>query len=137
MSRELATFGAILSFAIQVENEAAAFYEGAARAESNAQAQEALTALAKAHRKRQRDCERMRREQVTEMILEPIYGLREEDWHTDLSGADKRVAAGLEHKLGEFYTQAAAKVNLPEVARNLAKLAKEAMVLEGQARAAA
>ncbi len=133
MGRELSTFGAILSFAIQLEGEAAAFYASEAWAPSTAESQATREALARVHRKHQRDGERVRREQVTEMILEPIYGLYEEDWHIDLSVADRAAAVELENKLGAFYTAAAGQVALPAVARYLTKVSAEAEALARQA----
>jgi hypothetical protein len=126
MGRELGTFGAILRFAIQLEEQAAAYYEAAGAP---------WAALALAHRKRQRECERVRREQVTEMILEPIYGLAEDDWALDLSQANAETAAKLEQTLGAFYTQAAGKVSVPQVGRSLRKLAQETTLLGSQASA--
>jgi hypothetical protein len=133
MGRELSTFGAILRYAIELEDGAAALYERAATAASEGTTGPALAALAKAHRKRQRDCERMRREQVTEMILEPIYGLQEDDWRVDMTLASGAASAERERRLGAFYAQAATKVSVPEVARYLRRLAQEAVALEAQA----
>jgi len=74
--------------------------------------------------KRIKTLERIRRENVTEMILEPIIGLNSETYKpetTSSEGSDdntvKRVAVIIEKNLNEFYNQAAVKIDfLSEVA---------------------
>jgi len=127
---ELSTFGAIFKLAIELEKEALAYYERAAQSGAPAPLQETLTALARAHKKRQQAAEQMRREQVTEMILEPIYGLHEEDFAVDLSAPGWQKAPELESKIHAFYAAAAGKVSIPEVARRFRKLADESTRLE-------
>ena len=127
---ELSTFGAIFKFAIELEKEAAAYYERATQGADDAQARDTLAWLATAHRKRQQAAERMRREQVTEMILEPIYGLCEEDWRLDLSAPGWHKAVELERRLGGFYAAAAEKVSIPEVSRRFRKLVQESADLQ-------
>lgn len=129
---ELSTFGAILTFAIELERAAAARYEAASAAD--AQAQQRLADLARAHRKRQQIAEQIRRDNVTEMILEPVYGLRTEDWALDAAGP--LTPAALEGRLRGFYKAAAAKVSIPEVARRLRKMAQDSARLEEEARLA-
>ena len=68
---ELGTFGAILRFAMDLEQQAAGFYEGAAGGEL----EEIFGELAGGSRKRLSRLERARREMVMEMILESITGL--------------------------------------------------------------
>lgn len=130
---ELSTFGAIFKFAIELEKEAAAYYERAAQEAGDPQVRDALAGLATTHRKRQQAAERMRREQVTEMILEPIYGLREEDWRLDLSAPGWQRAVELERRIGGFYAAAAEKVSIPEVSRRFRKLVQESAGLEDSA----
>ena len=75
---------------------------------------------------------RARRENVTEMILEPIYGFSSEPFLSDREGAETMslgravaVARELEDKAERFYTQAAEKIHaLREVSRALARTAK-------------
>jgi hypothetical protein len=124
---ELSTFGAILSFAIALEKDANAYYERAAAAHPEVAN---LAALALAHKKRQRVAEQIRREQVTEMILEPIYGLTADDWRVDLGGEGWAQARELERKVRGFYAAAAAKLSIPQVARMFRKLADESARLE-------
>jgi rubrerythrin len=76
--------------------------------------------------------ERTRRENVTEMILEPITGLNQEDYEvnlkmTDPMGDDDILGAALilEERGRKFFRDASAKVPLPEVARTLRKIAQK------------
>lgn len=127
---ELATFGAILNCAMELERAAADFY---ARLASN-ESRELATTLARAHQKRFQAAQQMRRENVTEMILEPIYDLRAEDWQMDSRAATAQDAVTCETKLLGFYAAASTKVSIPEVARRFRKLAQESEKLLEQAR---
>jgi len=122
---ELSTFGAICRFAIELEAQAAAHFERAAQAAAEPSAREAMSALAKAHRKRQRLVEQIRQQNVTEMILEPVYGLKEEDWQLVSTDGILEQIANWEATIRGFYTAAAAKVSIPQVARQFLKLASE------------
>ena len=133
--KELGTFGAICTFGAALEGNVALFLEEAAVTSNAPVISEVLNVVAQVHRKRQRQLERIRRENVTEMILEPISGLYEEEWQLDRGGtADK--SAALEEKMRGFYLAAAAKVSIPQVARLFAKLAEENSILAQQVRSA-
>lgn len=122
---DLNTFGAICRFAITLEAQAAAHFEEAALAAVEPATREAMAALARAHRKRQRLVEQIRQQNVTEMILEPVYGLREEDWTLAPANGAPAQTAALEAVIRGYYTAAAAKVSIPQVARQFLKLASE------------
>jgi len=77
---ELATFGAIMTFALEMEKQAADFYTEAAHGEL----EEIFSSLALDSRKRMKRLERTRREGVAEMILEPITGLNGDDYRVEL-----------------------------------------------------
>jgi hypothetical protein len=73
-----------------------------------------------------------RRENVTEMILEPVAGLQQEDYKIDLKVGDSmedadllRAAGILEERERRFFRDASAKVLLPEVARIFRKIAQK------------
>ena len=127
---ELSTFGAILNCAMELERAAADFYTRLASNESR----ELAATLARAHQKRFQAAQQMRRENVTEMILEPIYDLRAEDWQMDLRAATSQDAATCETKIRGFYAAASTKISIPEVARRFRKLAQESEKLQEQAR---
>ena len=72
-SGTLNTFGAIMTFAIELERRLADYYGSAGAA-----------ALAKAADKRRKKLERARRENVVEITLEPIAGLDAADYALEL-----------------------------------------------------
>ncbi len=127
---ELGTFGAVLKFAMELEEMAISFYK-AARSKSSMS--DYFASLVQRGEKRLKTLERVRRENTTEMILEPITGLNSEEYTPELSmpdGSDDKeiqtIAIALEKKLHEYYTEAAAKVEfLIEAAYSLETLADE------------
>jgi rubrerythrin len=125
---ELGTFGAILGFAMELEEEAARFYDSAARGEL----ERVCVERARGARKHLRRLERARRELVSEMILESITGLDSGDYAAsgDLdSETEKKTllaqARDLEAAAARFYRDAATKMPIREVARLLRRLADE------------
>jgi rubrerythrin len=123
---ELATFGAIMTFALELEQRAAVFYEQAA----SGSLKEPFLDLAKRAHKRAKRIERTRREGVAEMILEPITGMNGEDYTVDLVPAgDESERLGRAIRLVEtsirFYQDAAEKIPVKEVARTCQRMATE------------
>ena len=129
---ELGTFGAILTFALEFEGKITDFFTAAADAAGEGDAAEVFGDLAKAGGKRLKAIERTRRENVAEMILEPIADFRSEDYALDVdvpAGATAAAlveqAAGIEKTAQAYYTAASQKVSVPEVARILKKMAQQ------------
>ena len=123
---ELGTFGAILRFAMDLEQQAADFYEGAAGGEL----EEVFGELARGSRKRLKRLERARREMVVEMVLESITGLDGDVYGVDLdSEVDEagllRQARRLEETSTRFYKDAADKMPIREVVRLFQRLVRE------------
>jgi rubrerythrin len=123
---ELGTFGAILRFAMDLEEQAVGFYEGAARGGL----EETFGELARGSGKRLRRLERARREMVAEMILESITGLDGDAYQVDLDpGTDEaglvQQAQALEETAARFYRDAAEKMPIREVVRLFQRLARE------------
>ena len=121
---ELGTFGAIMKFALETENDVTSFYESVKGLAKSEELASLFDGLASRGQKRTKTIERIRRENVTEMILEPITGL-DSDTFTPVttipeSPDDKalqEIAGDIEDSLHAFYTQAAVKVEfLSEVA---------------------
>jgi hypothetical protein len=127
---ELGTFGAVLKFAMELEEKAISFYEEVRNKSSKS---DHFTTLVQRGQKRLKILERVRRENTTEMILEPITGLDPDAYTPEISipeGSDDKaiqsIAIALEKKLQEFYTDAAVKVEfLIEAAYSLEALADE------------
>lgn len=123
---DLATFGAIMSFGLELEQKAAAFYDSAARGAL----EEPFASLAKNARKRAVRIERARREGIAEMILEPITGMNSDDYLLELTpDAEEtellRQAIALEETTRRFYIDAAGKIPVREVVRTCIRMAKE------------
>lgn len=126
---ELGTFGAILRFAMELEQRAGDFYEQATGA--------TFHDLARGSRKRLSRLERARREMVSEMILESITGLEGDAYNVDLDPqADEvellRQARILEQTCARFYQDAADKMPIREVIRLFQRLARESQKRNAQ-----
>ena len=115
---ELTTFGAVVKFALDIEAEVSSFYESASGVATDPDFGKLLESLFHRGQKRIKTLLRIRRENVTEMILEPIAGLDSEAHKPAIAipdGADdgivRETAAALETKIHEFYMHAAAKID--------------------------
>ena len=127
---ELNTFGAVMGFAVDYEHRAGEWYGRAAAAAQGAELKTKLGELGEARAKRKKLIERVRRENVTEMILEPISGLDgaafEVDGPVPTGDAELlRLAMSREEKAEQFYLAASAKLSIPEVARIFKKIARD------------
>lgn len=117
---------------MEIEQEAITFYESASGELKDQKLLGQFQDLQKRGLKRIKTLERVRRENVTEMILEPIIGLDSENHKLSTerpSGAEEKdiqeLAVNIEKRLHEFYTHAAAKLDfLSEVAYSLELLAE-------------
>ena len=123
---ELATFGAILGFALTLEEKRASFYEASAQADGGVLFEE----LARGARKRLARVERTRREGVAEMILEPISGLLAAQYQVEVTPTENQAslvqkAIALEETVLCFYRRAADKMPVREVARIFTRMADE------------
>jgi rubrerythrin len=128
----LTTFGAIMGFAGEMLRRTGDVYKAAAQKARNPALRETLQALLTDEGKNQSLMEKTRRENVTEMILEPISGLRQEDYETDIHVGDEIDDAGLlkvaltcEAMERKFFSEVSAKIPLPEVARIFRKMVQQ------------
>ncbi|MEW5759465.1 MAG: hypothetical protein AB1779_01710 [Candidatus Thermoplasmatota archaeon] len=105
---ELTTFGAVMKFAIELEETCIKNYE----------AQNKL--LYEKHKKRKSLLEKIRRERLNEILLEPITGLNANDYEI------KNISE-MEEKIGKFYADLSkiARAFSPEVSRIFEKLSAE------------
>lgn len=129
---EITTFGALLQFALELEGTAAQFYEEAAKVAQQAENREGFKASAVEGKKHRRKLERIRRENINEMLLESFQGLEGDDYRVEVKlspamGDSELLALALrlEGALERFYRDAARRLSLPEVARGFERLAKE------------
>lgn len=125
----LSTFGAIMGFAAEIARVAGETYQALSEKARDPVPKATLKDLAGEAAKNQSLMEKTHRENVTEMILEPITGLHEEDYEVDLKEWGQaedtdllKIALLLEERGNRFFRDASAKVPLPEVARIFRKI---------------
>jgi rubrerythrin len=128
----LSTFGAIMGFAAELVKQAEDQYRALALKAKDSTLKEVLEALSSEEVRNHALMMRARRENVTEMILEPVSGLHREDYEMDPKVPDHRedaeiirAALILEERGKKFFQDASAKVPLPEVARIFRKVAQK------------
>ena len=114
---DLTTFGAVVKFALDIEAEVSSFYESAIGVTTGPDLGKLFETLSHRGQKRINTLLRIRRENITEMILEPIAGLDSDTYNLDTAipegakdGVVCEVATAIESKLNEFYTHAAIKI---------------------------
>lgn len=131
---ELTTFGALVRFAFGLEESARQLCERGAAEAKDDQAQGLFRQLARDHSGRHALLERVRREQLNELILEPIHDLRGEDYAIGAEGLDGVTPRDLigalraeERRAERFYLDSArvAKSILAEVSRTFEKLGRQ------------
>jgi rubrerythrin len=127
----LSTFGAIMGFAAEITERAADTYKSMVQKAKDPGLREILQALSAEGGKSHSLMEKTRRENVTEMILEPISGLQQEDYEIDFRVGDSmgdsdllKAALAFEERERKFFSDVSSKVPLPEVARIFRKIAQ-------------
>lgn len=129
----LKNFGGVLEYAIELEKNDADFFRKAAENPDCSELQELLERFEREDRKNVKALTRARQENVTEMILEPVQGLDEQDYlgerpdPASMSRADVLDAVGrLEDNAQRFYLEAAERIkSLSDVGRTFQRLAKK------------
>jgi len=139
---ELTTFGAVLGFAINMESRVEKFYEDAAQNPNCSETRVYFASLAEQAKRHRMILERTRRENVAEMILEPITGLKTGDYLTDVKPSKRldyldviRLGLELQRKAERFYLDSSGRISLVEAARIFRRLAKEAAGREAELKA--
>lgn len=129
----LENFGSILNFAEELELQDLGFYKILVDNPACADHKPMFEAFAATIDKNVKSVLRTRRENVTEMILEPIKDFIRAPFCEECVGADKMDAAEaldaanrLEKRAVRYYTEAAVKIKAqPEVARALKLIGKK------------
>jgi hypothetical protein len=107
-------FGAVLTFAIGLENQLAAFYQAAG-----------LGDRAQVAKNNAEQLEKSRRQNVVEITLEPIEGLDEADYVWDLSGFSPHTANAAQALMARFYEDITPKINVLETRQVLKRCLKD------------
>ena len=131
----LINFGSILNFAETLETDAAECYNKLVALDACSHIREMLEEFIRDCRKNIQTIQRTRRENVTEMILEPIkdftrapYQIIIENSHVETANSESAllVAKNLEQNAERYYMEAALKIKaLPEVSRALKTIGKK------------
>ncbi|MGD9412423.1 MAG: ferritin-like domain-containing protein [Desulfobacterales bacterium] len=129
----LENFGSILNFAEELELQDLDFYKTVVENPACAEHKQMFEEFAAAVNKNIKSVQRARRENVTEMILEPIKDFVRAPFCEECEGADSMSAVDavdaarrLEDRAVRYYTEAAAKIQAqPEVARALKTVGKK------------
>jgi rubrerythrin len=129
----LENFGSILNFAEQLESQDREFYTSVAANPACSEHKGVFDQLAADANKNLKNVQRTRRENVTEMILEPIKDFVRAPYCEACEAADTmnatealETARRLEERARRYYLEAAEKIKaLPEVARALKTLAQK------------
>ena len=128
----LSTFGAIMNFALERVGYSVTIYKSVAQKAKDSVLKETLQVLLDEETKNYALMEQTRRENVTEMILEPITGLQREDYEIKVNLSDQpkdvdllKVVLVLEEKERDFFNDSSAKVPLPEVARTFRRIVQK------------
>lgn len=128
----LSTFGAILGFAAEMVKYSRETYEGLVEKAKHPALREVLQSLWNEAGKHLVLMEQTRRENVTEMILEPIAGLERKDFEIDLDPSRctedhhlLELTLSLEERERRFFNEASEKIPLPEVSRVFKKIARK------------
>ena len=128
----LSTFGAIMGFSVEMVQQTETFYKTMLQKAKDPVLREALQVLLEEEGKNYSLVEKTRRENVTEMILEPIAGLHRADHEIEMKGMDQtmdadllKTALVLEERERRFFSEVSEKVPLPEVGRIFRKMAQK------------
>ena len=110
----LNTFGAILTYAINLEERLRDYYQSIGNSQR-----------AQSGDKRRQTLERIRREYVVEITLEPIDGLDEKNYAFDLDNHSDGGLRTIESTVARFYADVSPKINVRQAQRALERCGKE------------
>jgi hypothetical protein len=110
----LNTYGAILTFAIELESQIHDYYAGIGNHERADDAD-----------KRRSKLERVRRENVVEITLEPIAGLDETNYALNVADTSEAGQNAVEILAARFYNDVAPAINVRQAQRALERCGKE------------
>lgn len=110
----LNTFGAVMTYAIELESRLRDYYQAIGQADRAKDAESRRVKL-----------ERVRRENVVEITLEAIEGLDEADYLMNLADTSEAGQQTAEETAARFYSRAAPKINVREARSALERCGKQ------------
>jgi hypothetical protein len=110
----LNSFGSVLTFAIDLETRLREYFQAAG-----------LPDVAKEADKRRSTLERVRRENVVEITLEPIEGLDEADYAVKLDDHSAAGQAAVAEVAARFYRDVTPKINVRQAQRALERCGRQ------------
>jgi hypothetical protein len=133
---EITSFGTLLRFALALEGAAGELAATAAARADCRVWQESLARCARKHERRAAQLERLRRERLNEVVLQPLSGLRGADYlpASELPDDPEEavvVIARIEERVASFYADAAGAAHrvLGGLERTFRKLAADSTAL--------
>ena len=128
----LTTFGAVMGFAAEMAGKDEETYNTLIPKATDPGVKDVLEVLSEEQKKNYSLMVKTRRENVTEMILEPVTGLRPEDYEIDLKvpgpaedASILKAALRIEEREKRFFEDASSRIPLPEVGRIFRRVAKK------------
>ena len=118
-------FGSVLTFAIELEKSLGSFYDNTTSKDNLAKYLDEMRKRSSSAIKRVKKIERSRRENVTEITLEPIEGLSKENYLLNLEDFRIEVINSNESIMVRYYAEAGPKLNVLESRRLFKQLHKE------------
>ena len=120
--RKLNQFGAVMSFAIGLEEQLISYFE---KLSDQSESDDEIKGLSNKSRKRKRNLVRSRQENVTEITLEPIEGLSPETYTLTLTEFSRSELIKNLETMKQFYGDAGPKINVRESSKLFARCLKE------------
>ncbi|MCH8908512.1 MAG: hypothetical protein IH840_15605 [Candidatus Heimdallarchaeota archaeon] len=114
-----------MTFAIELEKNLEEIYQIMARLEQNDRKRNEYSSRMRSSQKRKKNLERSRRENVTEITLEPIEGLSAIDYSFEVQRHKDEVLDKIEFIMCQFYRDAGPKINVLESRRVFSQNLKE------------
>lgn len=118
-------FGAVMKFAIDLESNLAEYYQNTNLSENHQALNAEFSSRATGSLKRKKNLERSRRENVTEITLEPIEGLYANDYELNLEDFSIEGINRNKEITMKFYSEAGPKINVLETRRVFKRCLKE------------
>lgn len=110
-------FGAVLTFAIELESKHIVYYQNDKLRLNFPKLIDEFESRIKLAQRHIKNLERSRRENITEITLEPIEGLKSDNYHIDQEEFSLEEIQANHRSLYQFYEESGPKINVLETKR--------------------